>query len=542
MDTSYYIEGQIVDVIARSIFPGQIEIVNGRIAKIRKMNTQESRYIMPGFIDAHIHIESSMVVPYEFARVAVCHGTVSTISDPHEIANVLGMEGIQYMIDNAKDAPFKFFFGAPSCVPATEFETSGARIGIEEVKSLLESDDIYYLSEMMNYPGVLMGDKVVMEKIRLAHKSGKPIDGHAPGLRGDNAKMYIKAGISTDHECFTLEEAKEKLSYGMRIIIREGSAARNFEALHPLIARYGDHLMFCSDDKHPDDLMEGHINVLVRESIELGYELFDVLKMACVNPVEHYGLKVGLLQEGDPADFIVVDDLQSFNVAKTFIDGQLVFDGGDSKMGTKSHAVINNFNIGTRAIEDFKLSWSEEIFPVIVALDGEIVTERENIAPLIKDGLVQSDIDRDLLKICVVNRYTEAKVSVGLIRNVGLKTGALASTVGHDCHNIIVVGVDDESICQAVNLLVKSGGGLSAVGPEENVLLPLPIAGLMSDLPCEEVASRYAQIDQFVKNMGCTLSAPYMTLSFMALLVIPKIKMSDKGIFDAEKFQFLSEV
>jgi adenine deaminase len=534
------IAGNIVDVLNRRIFKGEICIENKHIVSIIEKNDVPEQYILPGFIDAHIHIESSMLVPYEFARIALTHGTVATISDPHEIANVLGLEGVYYMIENARDAKLKFHFGAPSCVPATNFETAGAVIDANDIATLMQSDDIFYLSEMMNYPGVLFQDKEVMQKIEIAKKCGKPIDGHAPGLRGDVAKQYISAGISTDHECFTLEEALDKLSFGMKILIREGSAAKNYDALHSLIATHPTQLMFCSDDKHPDDLLESHINQLVKRSFLMGYDFFDVLNIACVNPVKHYKMDVGLLQVGDKADFITTDSITDFNGLQTYINGELVADNGTSVLHTKQHQIVNNFNIVERNVDNFVIRGDGKNIPVINALDGQLITEKTIVDLPTEKGVVQIDLKNDILKICVVNRYSEAKVAIGFIHNFGLKDGAIASTVGHDSHNIIAVGTSDEAICEAVNLLVKNKGGLSAVGLSEKKTIALPIAGLMSNLSCQEIGSAYSEIDLFVKKMGCPLSAPFMTLSFMALLVIPKIKMSDLGLFDAEKFEFLT--
>ncbi len=533
------IAGNIIDVLNRRIFKGEICIENEHIVSIVEKNNVPNHYILPGFIDAHIHIESSMLVPYEFARVALTHGTVATISDPHEIANVLGIEGVYYMIENARDAKLKFHFGAPSCVPATNFETAGAVINADDIATLMQSDAIFYLSEMMNYPGVLFQDEEVMRKIEIAKKCGKPIDGHAPGLRGEVAKQYISAGISTDHECFTLEEALDKLSFGMKILIREGSAAKNYEALHSLIATHPTELMFCSDDKHPDNLLESHINELVKRSLLIGYDFFDVLHIACVNPVKHYKMDVGLLQVGDKADFIMIDSVIDFRILQTYINGELVAEKGACFLPAKKHPIVNNFGIVEKNVDNFAIKGDGKNIPVIHALDGQLITEKIIVDLPTEKGIVSTDLKNDILKICVVNRYSEAEVAVGFIHNFGLQYGAIASTVAHDSHNIIVVGTNDEAICDAVNLLIKNKGGLSAVGIDEKKTIALPIAGLMSDLSCQEIGKSYAEIDLFVKQMGCQLNAPFMTLSFMALLVIPKIKMSDLGIFDAEKFEFL---
>lgn len=532
------ISGHIIDIHQKTIFKGIIHISNGCITQIEEVENVADQFILPGFIDAHIHIESSMVTPYEFAKVALKHGTVATVSDPHEIANVCGLDGIQYMIENAKDARLKFYFGAPSCVPATSFENAGATINASDIEQLMASDDIWYLSEMMNYPGVLHNDPEILAKIVSAKKHHKPIDGHAPGLRGDDAKNYIAHGISTDHECFTLAEALEKLSYGMKIIIREGSAAKNFEALHPLIATHPDMIMFCSDDKHPDDLMVGHINMLVQRALHLGYDLYDVLKIACLNPVKHYQLPVGTLQIGDPADFIIMDDTQSWKINETYINGEKVYHNGETILPTKKHKIINQFDAKLVQSSDFDVITNDPFTPIITAIDGSLITEKETKSLLITNNQKQIDKANDILKIAVINRYQSSKPAVGFIRNFGLRACAIASTVAHDSHNIIVVGDDETLMAKAVNLLVESKGGLSAVSHIATNHISLPIAGLMSDQPVDIIGESYSKISTFAKDHGCTLHAPYMTLSFMALLVIPKIKISDLGLFDAEKFEF----
>lgn len=534
---NFQVKGHVVDIPAKRTFPAIIDIADGRIQTITATTDEvPNRYILPGFIDAHVHIESSMLVPSEFARLAVVHGTVATISDPHEIANVLGTEGVEYMLDNASQVPFKCCFGAPSCVPATVFETAGDTIDATAVAELLERKDIYYLSEMMNFPGVLHADPEVMAKIAAAQKAGKPVDGHAPGLRGKDAAAYIAAGISTDHECFTLEEALDKLSHGMKILIREGSAARNYEALHPLLGTHPESIMFCSDDKHPDNLVEGHINVLVKRSLEKGYNLYDVLRAACINPVEHYRMPVGLLRQGDPADFIIIDTLQDFNVLATCINGELVAENGVSNIASVPIQPLNRFNCAPKTIADFQIPAGapEVTVSVIVAEDGQLVTGRTTATLKAQNGFLRSDPSQDVLKIAVVNRYSNAPVATAFIRNFGLQRGAIASTVAHDSHNIIVTGVDDEAICRAVNALVASQGGICV---NEDVL-PLPVAGLMSAEDGYLTAEKYSRMDAAAKALGSRLQAPFMTLSFMALLVIPHLKLSDKGLFNGDTFSF----
>ncbi|WP_395058934.1 adenine deaminase [Flavobacterium sp.] len=542
------IQGQIVDIEKKRIFSGEITVENGKIISIIEKNNETKKYILPGFIDAHIHIESSMLVPSEFAKIAVLHGTVATISDPHEIANVLGKEGVYYMIENGKKVPLKFHFGAPSCVPATAFETAGAIIDSEEIKELMASPDIYYLSEMMNYPGVLFDDDEVLKKIAWAKHFDKPVDGHAPGLRGEPIKKYISAGITTDHECFTYDEAKEKLSLGMKVIIREGSAAKNFDALIDLLPENYENMMFCSDDKHPDDLILGHINLLCARAVAKGIDVFKILQVACVNPVNHYKMKVGLLKENDAADFIIVEDLVNFKVNQTYINGELVAENGQSFVKHVDFETPNNFNITEKEISDFQIprsasnpSVSEQAkqIRVIEALEGQLITNEIHHNSLIKNGKLVSDIDNDILKMAVVNRYYNTKPAVAFIKNFGLKKGAIASSVAHDCHNIVVVGTSDEEICNAVNLIIKNTGGICAVNGNQNKSLALPVAGIMSDKDGWETGKLYQEIDAMAKDLGSTLKAPFMTLSFMALLVIPDLKLSDKGLFSGNTFSFV---
>ena len=536
------LHGQYVDILNKRIYPATILIQEGQIVSITETNEAPSQYIMPGFIDSHVHIESSMLVPSSFARLAVVHGTIGTISDPHEIANVCGLEGVQYMIDNGKKVPFHFFFGAPSCVPATQFETAGASIDSVATAQLLASPDIYYLSEMMNFPGVLHQDSEVMQKIKAAHKIGKPVDGHAPGLMGDLAKQYIEAGISTDHECFTLEEAVDKLSFGMHILIREGSAAKNFEALYELIDDHPKKIMLCSDDKHPDSLLEGHINQLCARAVAKGINIFNVLRAACINPVLHYKLPTGFARVNDPANLIVVKDLENFKVIETYIDGQLVAKEGNSLIEPIQATAINQFNAKPLVLADLRLSvdnypTKDGLVPVIHAIDGQLITNLIWAKPLIDQNEIIADTTKDVLKVVVYNRYHAAKPKLGLIQSFGFKTGAIASTVAHDSHNIIAVGVDDESILKAINLVVQEQGGISCVHKEATKVIGLPVAGLMSIADPYQVANEYIEIDQMAKSLGTELGSPFMTLSFMALLVIPHIKMSDLGLFDGDQFK-----
>lgn len=535
---TYTISGQIVDLHQAEIFPGTISIENGKITQIEKTASAPDHFILPGLIDAHVHIESSMLVPSEFARLAVVHGTVATVSDPHEIANVLGIAGVDYMVENGKTVPFKFYFGAPSCVPATAFESSGADLGPDDMDKLLTRPEIKYMAEMMNYPGVIYQDEMVMKKLAVAKKHNKPIDGHAPGLKGEEAQKYIQAGITTDHECFTMEEALDKIKFGMKIQIREGSAAKNFEALIDLMKDHADKVLFCSDDKHPDDLVRGHINQVVKRAIASGYDPIKVLQSAILNPIKHYNLEVGALQIGDPADMIVVDSLSDFNVMKTYVDGELVAENGKSLIEAPLASTPNNFVAKKLSSADFFVQNEGNSIKVIEALEGQLITNTFIGKAKVEGENLVSNVADDILKIAVINRYKKAAPAIAFIKNVGLKRGAIASTVAHDSHNIIVVGADDASMAKAVNLLVESQGGVVACDADAVHLLPLPVAGLMSNKNGYEVADAYEKADAAAKALGTVLHAPFMTLSFMALLVIPQLKLSDKGLFDGSKFAF----
>jgi adenine deaminase len=541
---SFSRSGTIVDIVNRRQFPGTIYVEQGKIARIvADESPKTTDYILPGFIDAHIHIESSMVIPSEFARLATVHGTVATVSDPHEIGNVLGIEGIRYMIQNGRQVPFHFYFGAPSCVPATQFETAGACITAEDIESLFKQDDLKYLSEMMNFPGVLHRDPEVMKKIEVARQLGKPVDGHAPGLRGKDAEQYISAGISTDHECFTFDEALDKIKFGMHILIREGSAAKNYEALHPLIKQFPEKVMFCSDDKHPHELVKGHINELVKRSIvEKKYDLMDVLRVASYNPVVHYKLDVGLLRLQDSADFIIVDNLHDFTVLETFLKGERVAAKGQALIPSVRASTPNHFQASEKKPSDFIYMATGKEIRVIQPEDGQLITHSAVLAAKIVDNQVMPDLERDILKLTVVNRYEEAetKPAVAFIQNFGLKRGAIASCIAHDSHNIIAVGCSDEEICAAVNLLIQYKGGIAAVNGTDQRVLPLPVAGIMTNEDGYVAADKYSAIDSFAKSLGTQLTAPFMTLSFMALLVIPELKLSDKGLFDGKSFSFVS--
>lgn len=540
-ESEFTIHSRLVDVSNRQIVPAVVTIRDGRISAIEPTDKSlVGHYMLPGFVDAHIHIESSMLLPSQFARAAVIHGTVATVSDPHEIANVCGMDGIELMLRDAAQTSFKFHFGAPACVPATHFETSGAEMDAECVARLLDDPRIGYLSEVMDFPGVLNGDKDVLAKIEAARQRGKPVDGHAPGLRGDAARKYFAAGISTDHECITIEEALDKISAGCKIIIREGSAARNFDALEPLLDKYPEWCMFCSDDKHPDDLLAGHINQLAARAVARGRDLMNVLQACSVNAIQHYGLNVGLLRVGDPADFVMVSDLERFSVLETYIDGQLVAQKGECLLEGASTSTINHFAAKPIQAADLEIAAETNKIRVIEALDGQLITNSIVMDARVNNGLAVADVERDLLKLVVLNRYAAAKPAVAFVRGFGLKHGAFASSVAHDSHNILAVGLSDEDICEVINTIVRERGGLAVSWEGKTSLLPLPVAGLMALDSCEIVARKYQQLDRHVKDLGCTLRAPFMSLSFLALLVIPSLKLSDRGLFDVDNFEYVS--
>ncbi len=532
------VSGNIVDVVNDIIYPGTLMIQKGKIVDITKENRKYNKFIIPPLIDAHVHIESSMLVPTEFARLAVCHGTVASVSDPHEIANVLGIDGINFMVENGKQSPFKFYFGAPSCVPATSFESTGHNIDANNVTSLLYREEIKYLSEMMNFPGVIHRDPEVIKKIETAIRLGLPIDGHAPGLSGQKLAAYVNAGISTDHETIDKEEALEKLELGMKILIREGSAAKNFDALVCFIEKYPEKCMLCSDDKHPDDLVQGHINQLVKRALDAGCDKMKVFKTASINTIMHYGLEVGLLQKADFADFVVIDGFESFRILETWIDGSKVAENGKTLLPCISINPINNFNTTEKKIQDFAVPAEGKKINLIQALDGQIYTEWKQEYPKIQGNNVVSDPDRDILKISVVNRYVDVQPAVAFINNFGLKKGAIAASIAHDSHNIVAVGSNDDDLTKAINLIIRNKGGLSIVHGKDEFLLPLPVGGLMANDDCFTVSRDYSIMDRKAKAFGSLLQAPFMTLSFMALLVIPKLKLSDKGLFNSETFEF----
>lgn len=534
------ISGFIADVVNNKIIRGIITIENNKIVAVEESNNTENQFIIPGFVDAHIHIESSMMLPSEFALYSMIQGTVACVCDPHEIANVCGIDGIDYMIKDGQKSPMKFFFGAPSCVPATTFDSAGAVIDAESIDKLLARNDIHFLAEMMDYAGVIDGDNEVLNKIAAAHKHHKPIDGHAPELRGDGLVKYASSGISTDHECMSVPEAEEKIALGMKVLIREGSAAKNFDDLLPLLDKHADKIMFCSDDKHPDDLMRnGHINTLARRAIKAGYDPLLVLRICSLNPVRHYNMNVGLLQINDPADFLIVDNLTDFNIKATYINGLKVSEDGKSLINRQAHSTpINHFNAEKIDLSQLRVAPKGDQLKVIVVDDGQLFTHSALVTPKIENGNLISDIENDVLKLVVYNRYQPARPAVGFIKNIGLKHGALASTVSHDSHNIIAVGTSDEEIVSAINQIIDYKGGILTCNKDKTVVLPLPVGGLMSDEDGPTIARRYEEADSMVKELGSPLKAPFMTVAFMSLLVIPKLKLTDKGLFDGRNYCF----
>ncbi len=536
---SSLIKGNLLNVFTEEIYPAEIFFENGVIKCVKPVKEDLDDFILPGFIDAHIHIESSMLTPSRFAETVVPHGTTSVISDPHEIANVVGLDGIKYMMKDAESVPLNVFFTAPSCVPATSFETSGAVIGVEELDELLRQDNIVALGEMMNFPGVLAEDPLVMEKIRLARKYNKPVDGHAPLLSGPDLCKYIGAGISTDHECTSTEEAMEKIRLGMKIMIREGSSARN---MVDLVSVGGDFIV--SDDKDIEELLIGHVDVMLRKAVEFGLDPIDAVKMVTINPCIHYNLNRGCISPGKPADIVIVDNLKDFNVKKVFIEGNLVASDHEALFSFKPLLIENTFNLSPKMSEDFEVlsSKDKETVRVIEVMEGQLLTHKIEAVLKVDNGKINPDVENDVLKISVVERYGHGRISNAFVHGFGIEKGAIASSVAHDSHNIIVVGTNSKDMAYAVNKLSENNGGLVAISDEQYKSLMLPVAGLMSTRGAEEVSRECRDLNEMLVNMGCKLNTPFMALSFMALLVIPKLKISDKGLFDVENFKFVNVI
>jgi adenine deaminase len=535
--------GNIVDVFQQKIYKAELFIKDNKIFEIKELGVEDNSisYILPGLIDAHVHIESTMVTPVYFASHVKKYGTLGVVTDPHEISNVCGVDGFKYMYNEGKAADIQIFFGVPSCVPATPFETSGAIFDAEIIDGIFQKYDVVALSEMMNFPGVVHGFDDVVEKLNVAKKYNMKIDGHAPGLKGDDLSTYINAGITTDHEAFTYEEAKEKINKGMMIQIREGSAARNFEALHPLISEFPDKVMFCTDDAHPDTLVQGHIDRIVRMALAKGHSIFNILNAASFNAIDHYNLPVGKLNVGDSADFILVNSLQKFDVLACYLKGENIYTAGEYFKINLPNNSINSFNAKPLAIENIQVKDRGFNVKVIGAVDGELITKSLEAKLPVSNGFLISDSDQDILKIVVINRYnSNSEPQIGFIKGFSLKNSAIAGSVAHDSHNIIAIGENDSDIVQAVNAIIETEGGICLVHNQKVDSIPLPVAGLMANETIENMAVKYKELDQKVKELGTTLQAPFMTLAFMSLLVIPSLKLGDKGLFDVDKFEFTS--
>lgn len=534
-----YIEGNIVDIHTDTIYPAKITVNNGIIIDITKNNGHYNEFIIPGLVDSHVHIESSLLIPSRFAEIAVTHGTIAVVSDPHEIANVCGLEGIKFMIDNGKTTPFIFSFGAPSSVPSTIFESNGAIIGPSEINTLFKKFKLNYLSEVMNYPGVINGDIEIIRKLNIARKFRKKIDGHAPEVKGISLKQYAKYGIETDHECSNIDEAIEKINLGIKILIREGSAANNFEELSPLIDLYPSKVMLCTDDFHADLLLRFHINELIKRGLKKGLNLFNLLRAASLNPKDHYNLPIGLLRVNESADFAIIDNLTDFNIIQTWIKGIAVFSNSKVHFKSKRVKIINNFKVEPITYDQLAILPKGNKIQVINLIEGELITLKSIENAKIVNNEVISDIANDILKLVVINRYKRKAIPViCFVKNFGLKSGAIASSISHDSHNIIAVGTNDEDLLSSINKLISNKGGLIATSGNSSVLLTLEIAGLMSQKSISIVSTKLNKLNNLVKSFGCKLKSPFMTLSFLSLIVIPHLKLSDKGLFDVDSFSF----
>ncbi|HSR31150.1 MAG TPA: adenine deaminase, partial [Anaerolineae bacterium] len=540
---------RLLNVFSGEIHPADIAIHDGQVVGLgeyqaRQVVDLEQRFVAPGFIDAHVHLESLMVQPSEFALAVLPHGTTAVVCDPHEIANVLGLDGVRYMLDASEGLPLSVYIMAPSCVPATHMESAGARLTADDIEKLWAYERVLGLAEMMNYPGLLFRVPAVLDKIRSA--GDRPIDGHAPGLSGLDLNAYVAAGVRSDHECTDLEEAREKLRRGMHILIREGTTERNLHALLPLVTPQNARMChFCSDDRHPDTLLrEGHIDGIVRRAIALGLDPITAFQMATINTAKYFGLRnIGAVAPGYRADLLVLDNLEAVQLAQVYASGQLVADGGQALFSTSGmldvptqpsvHVDLNALNLDIAA--------GEGSARVIGTIPDQVVTEDLRLIPTIENGRVVSDPGRDLLKIAVIERHHgTGNVGLGLVKGIGLKQGAIASSVAHDSHNLVVVGASDEGMRVAVAAIAEMGGGLVVVeGGQVRAACPLPIAGLISDHSVEEVRDQVEALTEAAHALGCTLPDPFMTLSFLALPVIPSLKLTDKGLVDVSKFDLV---
>lgn len=531
------LKGNLVDVFTEDVYPAEVTF-DKEIVSIQKIDQEQSLYILPGFIDSHIHIESSMLCPSRFAEAAIPHGTTCTISDPHEIANVVGMEGIEYMIKDAQ--VLKVYYTAPSCVPATAFETSGGTITDKDIDTLFKRYNLISLGEVMNFPGVILKNYEIMKKIAVAKKYEKPIDGHAPGLSGADLKAYCDQGISTDHECTSLEEAQEKQNLGMKIMIREGTAPKNLKALLGLDY---DRCFLVSDDLHAEDLQKGHIDCLLKKAVSHGIDPVKAVKMVTINPAEHYSLNNGVIAPQRAADIVLVDDLSQFSVKKVFIDGVLQAVDGKPLFTVNPIQLKSTLSTTRVSPSDYAVRSENPTVKVrvITVVEGQLCTKASEAYLSCENGVVLTDTEQDILKLAVVERYGHNRIAIAFVRGFGLKEGALASSVAHDSHNIICVGVSDRCMAEAVVTLRDIEGGIVSCNTETR-FLKLPVGGLMSYEPVDTVAEYHKEVEEYAQKMGCTLENPFMQLSFLALLVIPELKLSDKGLFDSERFAFVDVI
>lgn len=533
--------GTLVDALQKKTYGARLTLSEqGTIDSVTPEESPDPVYILPGFVDAHVHIESSMLTPAAFAHAAVVHGTLAAVADPHEIANVLGEEGVELMLSLAKQTPFVFGFGAPSCVSSAPFEAAGAALGPAAVERLLRRPEITHLAEVMTAPGALSKDPEALAKLAAARSLGKPIDGHAPGLSGPGLQAYVSAGITTDHESLSFDEAREKIKAGLKLQIRHGSSVRPFESFIPLLARYPDRCMFCSDVKHPDDLLRDHINFIAATAYRKGISLYAIIQAASINPVQHYRLPLGLLQPGDPADFLLIDDLQTFRPREVWLRGQCVARDGRSFLPLGEPCVRNRFAAGLLQPEALRITASAgRAAHVIGVHDGQLVSTHLVEQPAVVNGFAVADTERDIVKLVVYNRYGGVSPAVALVKGFGLKRGALASSVAHDAHHIIAVGTTDDALAAAINEVVLCRGGLAVADNNRKVLkvLPLPLAGLISTEPAEAVARAYSDCNAIAKILGTRLTSPFMTLSFLAQPGAPNLSLTDKGLFDGETLQ-----
>lgn len=537
------IEGNIVDIHDRRIFSGEIHIHAGEVCRIVENQKKYDTYLCPGFVDAHVHIESSMLTPQHFSDMVIAKGTVSVVSDPHEIANVMGVEGVDFMLRDAELADVKIHTGIPSCVPATLFDASGGMLDVEDVEAMAASGRFVVLSEMMNVPGVLNKDEKTWGKLRIARKYGLRIDGHAPLLSGRELEMYVAAGISTDHEVTSLQEAREKIACGMNILIREGSAAKSLHVLKELLRESPDKVMFCTDDAHPDEILsEGHIDKIVRRLLAENYDLYDVLRAASLNAIEHYGLAVGTLREGEPADFIRIDNLRDFKTLEVYLNGQVKYalpDKNNRQLKYQSMQPVNRFNHSYVDISQLAHAVVDRI-DCIGIIPGELLTTHESISVVPSENF-ESDVQQDVLKLVYINRYQNLPPRIAYIKGFGIASGAFASSISHDSHNILAVGCTDEDILRAVNSIIAHQGGLAVTNKNDTHILPLPVGGIMSLEEPHALAARFEHLNREIRAMGTTLNSPFMTLSFMSLLVIPELKIGEKGLFSYQQFNFIEQ-